>query len=111
MSKRLLKVHPKDNVIVALSDLKGGEIIEFEKATYTILKDIPAKHKFAQEDFEAGDDIFMYGVLVGRAQQKIAKGEWITVFNVKHAANDFNLGERNLNWDKPNIEEFKESTF
>lgn len=111
MSKRLLKVHPKDNVIVALSDLKGGEIIEFEKAKYTILKDIPAKHKFAQEDFEAGDDILMYGVLVGRAQQKIAKGEWITIFNVKHAANDFNLGERNLNWDKPNIEEFKESTF
>ena len=49
MSKRLLKVHPKDNVIVALSDLKGGEIIEFEKATYTILKDIPAKHKFFEE--------------------------------------------------------------
>jgi altronate hydrolase len=111
MSKRVLKVHPNDNVIVALSDLKGGEIIEFNKASYTILKDIPAKHKFAQEDFEIGDDIFMYGVLVGKAQQKIAKGEWITIFNVKHAANDFNLGERNINWEKPNVEAFKERTF
>ncbi|MCP9770546.1 altronate dehydratase [Lacihabitans sp. LS3-19] len=111
MNKRVLKVHPKDNVIVALSDLKGGEIIEFEKADYTILKDIPAKHKFAQEDFEAGDDIFMYGVLVGKAQQKITKGEWITIFNVKHAANDFNLGERNITWEKPNVDEFKERTF
>jgi peptide deformylase len=30
MKKIVLKVHPKDNVIVALRDLEKGEIIEFE---------------------------------------------------------------------------------
>jgi altronate hydrolase len=111
MQQKVLKVQPSDNVIVALVDLKAGEVITFEGKDYTIKIDMPAKHKFAQVDFEKGDSIFMYGVLVGKAQQKIEKGEWITVFNVKHAANDFKVGERKTNWDIPNVSDFEERTF
>lgn len=111
MQQKVLKVQPSDNVIVALVDLKAGEVITFEGKDYTIKIDMPAKHKFAQVDFEKGDSIFMYGVLVGKAQQKIEKGEWITVFNVKHAANDFKVGERKTSWDIPNVSDFEERTF
>ena len=111
MNKRVLKVHPNDNVIVVLSDIKAGEIINFEGEEYLIKYDIAAKHKFAQQDFEIGDKIYMYGVLVGKAQQYISKGEWITTFNVKHASNSFNLGQRNTAWQAPEVAEYKDKTF
>jgi altronate hydrolase len=83
MSNRVLKVHPNDNVIVALSDIKKGEIVKYDEIPYEVATDVPAKHKFAESDFEIGEEIYMYGVLVGKAQQKISKGEWITTFNVR----------------------------
>ena len=36
MKKIVLKVHPKDNVIVALRDLEQGEKIEFEGSQYVM---------------------------------------------------------------------------
>lgn len=111
MSNRVLKVHPSDNLIVALDDLKKNELIGFEGVEYLLKSDIPAKHKFAQVDFKAGDEIYMYGVLVGKAQQDIPAGEWINVFNVKHASNEFSLGTRNLDWNQPDTSEFENATF
>lgn len=111
MSNRVLKVHPNDNVIVALSDIKKGEIVKYDEIPYEVATDVPAKHKFAESDFEIGEEIYMYGVLVGKAQQKISKGEWITTFNVKHAASEFNLGKRNTAWEIPDVSEFKERQF
>ena len=46
MSQIVLKVHPKDNVIVALKDLSKGQTIQYDGATYVMQEDIPAKHKF-----------------------------------------------------------------
>jgi len=111
MKKRVLKVHPDDNVIVALTDLKAGEEISFENQIFTLKDDVAAKHKFAEYTFNAGDEIIMYGVLVGKAQQTIEKGSWINVFNVKHAANDFAIGERKLEWNTPDISKFEGKTF
>ena len=67
MQKQLIKVHPSDNVIVALVDLNEGEKVTFEGTTITITKSVKAKHKIAAQDFEKGDRIVMYGVLVGKA--------------------------------------------
>lgn len=111
MNHKVLKVHPADNVIVALIDLKKNETVWCENEQFVIQKDISAKHKFAQKDFSAGDEIIMYGVLVGKAQSHIAKGEWITIFNVKHASSEYNLGQRNLNWQIPNVKEYENQTF
>lgn len=111
MNHKVLKVHPADNVIVALVDLKKNETVWCENEQFVIQKDISAKHKFAQKDFSAGDEIIMYGVLVGKAQSHIAKGEWITIFNVKHASSEYNLGQRNLNWQIPNVKEYENQTF
>ena len=36
MSNKVLKINPKDNVIVALQDLKSGENIEFEGNSYIL---------------------------------------------------------------------------
>ena len=107
MNYKVLKVHPADNVIVALIDLKKNEEVWYENELFVIQKDIAAKHKFAEKEFSSGEEIIMYGVLVGKAQSPIAKGEWITTFNVKHASSEYNLGQRNLDWQIPDVKEYE----
>ena len=68
MKHRVLKVHPKDNVLVALRDLAKGETISIRKGRLSLTENIPAKHKFFTQDMNAGDEVIMYGVLVGKAQ-------------------------------------------
>lgn len=111
MNRKVLKVHPGDNVIVALTDLKAGEEVTFEGKVFVLKSAIDAKHKFAERRLEAGDEIIMYGVLVGKAQTLIEEGEWINVFNVKHASADFTVGERKTGWEKPDTSRFEGRTF
>ncbi len=42
MKKSILKVHPDDNVIVALRDLAKGEEVQLNGHRYTLAEDIPA---------------------------------------------------------------------
>lgn len=111
MQKKVLKVNPKDNVIVALIDLKENESIQFEDSVYTILKDTKAKHKFAAIDLEEGEHIIMYGVIVGKAHQFIKKGEVITTENVKHQSAKVEGKTEELIWSPPHVEKWKDRTF
>ena len=106
-NRKILRVHPKDNVLVALQNLDKGEVIQFEGQTYLLPGAVKAKHKFVTEDLKAGDQVYMYGVLVGKARQPIAKAATINVGNLEHAASDFSIGERNLDWEKPDTTAFE----
>ncbi len=111
MQKKVLKVNPKDNVIVALLDLPAGESVHLDGSLYTVVKDIKAKHKFAAVDFEDGDHIIMYGVIVGKANQSIKKGEVITTENVKHQSAKVEGKTETLGWIPPNVDQWKNRTF
>jgi altronate hydrolase len=111
MQKKVLKVNPKDNVIVALLDLPAGESVHLDGTDYTVVKDIKAKHKFAAVDFEDGDHIIMYGVIVGKANQAIKKGEVITTENVKHQSAKVEGKTATLGWTPPNVDKWKDRTF
>jgi altronate hydrolase len=107
----ITRVDLKDNVLIALTNLKGGDQVSDNGNDYTIVDNIPAKHKFVTEELQPGDNIIMYGVLVGKAQTLIPKGGIITTQNVKHAAADFEIGERKLEWSKPDVSKFMDKTF
>lgn len=111
MKQKVLKVHPADNVLVALTDLKAGERIVFQKNEYIILDDVKAKHKFAQTDLPKHTSVIMYGVLVGKSQCDIAQGGVLTTENVKHAANSFTIGERKTNWHVPDVSKWTDRVF
>ncbi len=111
MNHKVTKVHPGDNVLVALANLKEGDLVDYDGEAYTIIGNVAAKHKFVTSDMQPGDELFMYGVLVGKAQTFIPRGSVITTSNVKHAANKFAVSERKLDWTKPNISKFQERTF
>jgi altronate hydrolase len=112
MKKKVLKVHEDDNVVVALTNLSKNDTVSLNGQDFTLQEDISAKHKFAANDFQTGDSIIMYGVLVGKAQSPIKKGGLISTANVKHAANDFEINEkRNTEWKKPDVSKFAGRTF
>ncbi|WP_158826806.1 UxaA family hydrolase [Mucilaginibacter lacusdianchii] len=112
MKQRYLKIHPADNVLVALTDLPEGEVVEYKGERVTSVNAIPAKHKLALQDLNTGDSITMYGVLVGKAQAYIPAGGLLSTANVKHAANSTlteNLGP--ADWSKPDVSQWEGRTF
>src|SRR6185437_3972016 len=111
MNHKVTKVHPADNVLVALTNLGEGTVVNYDGEDYTIIGKVPAKHKFVTKDIMPGDELYMYGVLVGKAQHFIPRGSAITTSNVKHAAKGFEVGERKLGWPKPDVSKFKDKTF
>ncbi|WP_373512467.1 UxaA family hydrolase [Persicitalea sp.] len=108
---KVLKVHPNDNVIVALTDLAKSEEVVLDGESYTLTEDIDAKHKFAARDFMPGDEVQMYGVLVGKAQNEIRRGSWLNVFNTKHAANPLTVRESTYQWLAPDVSKYANATF
>jgi altronate hydrolase len=106
-----LRIHHSDNVEVALSDLPKGSMVGSNGSAIQLVSDVPAKHKYALEDFDIDDDIIMYGVLVGKAVTPIRKGELITTSNIKHATNSFSVGDRKTSWVAPDVSKFTSRTF
>ncbi|MDP2160788.1 MAG: altronate dehydratase family protein [Flavobacterium sp.] len=111
MQKKLIKVHPSDNVIVALVDIEQGETIVFEEKAITTATAVKAKHKIAETDFVLGDSIYMYGVLIGKASQPIQKGEVLTTLNVKHQSEKVSHKTSTTAWTPPNVDKWKDRTF
>lgn len=111
MSKSFLQIHPQDNILAALSDLPKGTSVQHNGSNITLVTNTKAKHKFAAIHFAPGDEIIMYGTLVGKATQAIAKGETITTENVVHAATEYAVGNEKLSWEVPNVDKWKDRTF
>ena len=51
---RILRIDPKDNLIVALRDLAEGEAVESAGRNIRLVTDVPAKHKFTSEPVPVG---------------------------------------------------------
>jgi altronate hydrolase len=111
MSERILKVHPADNVLVALQDLPQGTIIHYNNSDIELQEPIPGKHKFFTEDVQQGDRVIMYGVTVGTVQQPLLRGSRMTTDNTKHAADPFSYRGVVYNWMPPDVSAFSQKTF
>ncbi|MDN3549408.1 UxaA family hydrolase [Mucilaginibacter aquaedulcis] len=106
-----LRIHPHDNVLVALQNLEQGTLINFEGSTFALTERVAAKHKFAINELKPAQEIYMYGVLVGRATSTIPQGGLLSTQNVHHASEGFHLGERKLQWHQPDTSNFEGKTF
>jgi altronate hydrolase len=109
---RVLRLDPRDNVLVALTDLRKDERVSFLGKDYVLLSDVPAKHKFVTQDLAAGDEIIMYGVLVGRALEALRRGELLSTRNIRHAAAAFHETEEvGRRWAPPDVSAWRNKTF
>lgn len=111
MSKKYLQIHPKDNVLAALTDLSEGTTINHNGSDFILAVDTQAKHKFTVERLNVDDEIIMYGTLVGKATKPIARGETITMKNVVHASMEYAVGEEKISWEAPDVSRWEDRTF
>jgi altronate hydrolase len=111
MKQKLAKVHPADNVLVALTNLSKGETVHYNGEDFVLQDDIPAKHKFVTTDLKTGDVVEMYGVMVGKVQINIPKGGIISTANLKHAAEPFVYRKTDFKWTAPDVSKFSNRTF
>jgi len=82
-SDKLIKIHEKDNVAVALTDIKSGESLTLGDFKLTALEDIAKGHKIAYRDIAEGENIIKYGFPIGHATKSIKAGEYIHTHNIK----------------------------
>ena len=84
-----IKIHPSDNVIVALQTIPAGTSLEVsEGVSVTSLVEIPSGHKMAITDIAANTEIIKYGSSIGFAKEDIKTGDWIHVHNLKTGLGD-----------------------
>lgn len=108
---RLIKIHPEDNVAIALTDLIAGDEITCENEIVSIESDVPVKHKICLTSLNAGDKIIMYGVLVGEALEPIAAGGLLTTKNIQHKITPTIGKKQDISWTPPDITKWKDRTF
>ena len=111
MQRAVLQLHPSDNVLIALRDLRKGERIDAGRHSLALTSDVPAKHKFAIEELLPDADVFMYGVLVGKATQAIPKGSVLTTRNLRHDALPFQEKSAEYAWNAPDVSRWRSRTF
>jgi altronate hydrolase len=111
MQNKVLKVHPKDNIIVALRSFQAGDQVHWNNERYTIQESVPLKHKFAAQDLQVGAQIIMYGVQVGKVTQFIPKGSRISTENVVHSTQEISVQLKKEKWNAPDLSAFQNRTF
>jgi altronate hydrolase len=111
MSKNYVQIDPKDNIIVAITNLDKGMSTTIQGKEVILKENIKQKHKYALNDFALGDQIYMYGVLIGKAIEPIEAGCAITIKNVKHASAEFNDSQEKFSWAAPDASKFEGRTF
>jgi len=111
MAKAALKLHPDDNVLIALRDLREGERVEAGGHALPLTSDVSAKHKLVVKELSPGDPVIMYGVLVGKATKAIPQGSALNVLNIRHDALTFHEKTQEPSWTPPDVSRWKQTRF
>ena len=82
---RIVILHPKDNVGVAVKDLKAGEKIQDPELCQDIVvvSDIPFGFKIALENIPKSNLVIKYGETIGKAKCDIGIGELVHIDNME----------------------------
>src|SRR5437773_8285688 len=107
----VLQLDSRDNVLIALTDLKQGDQIEFSGKTYSLVSGVPAKHKFSTTDLPVGAGVIMYGVLVGKTYEPVKKGEALTLGNLRHESAEYHEKCGEYRWTPPDVSRWRQAKF
>jgi len=89
MPQTVLQLDPRDNLLVALTNLAPGDVAHYGAESCPITQPIAAKHKLALVDLHPGDTVFLYGMVVGEVVDAIPRGGLLTPRNVRHRAGTY----------------------
>ena len=77
MEQAVIRIHPRDNVAVALRPLSAGEAVSVDGQAVPIREEIPFGHKVALTDLAEGEMVVKYGAPIGHAAQAVPAGAWL----------------------------------
>jgi altronate hydrolase len=80
---RVVRIHPHDDVAVAVDLLSPGSEVRVNGATIVTVDEIPPGHKLALRDFGAGEVVRKYGFPIGQTTVPVARGAWIHEHNLR----------------------------
>ena len=80
---RAVRVHPTDDVAVAVDALEPGDVIGAGDEPVTVREAVPAGHKVALRALRAGDVVHKYGWAIGKTTADVEAGAWIHSHNLK----------------------------
>ena len=105
------QVDPRDNVAIALFNIAAKTNILIGGRKVLIRENIKTKQKFAVQNFKKGEEVLMYGLLIGRAAKTIFEGQAITVENLQPLSNQD--VDSSCDWEcpLPDISKFNGRTF
>ncbi|NMM63985.1 altronate dehydratase [Clostridium sp. P21] len=108
--KNVIKINENDNVVVALTDLQKGEIVEIDNEKVSLKEAVKRGHKIAIRKIKLNENIIKYGFPIGHAICDISEGEWVHTHNAKtnlDGIKDYNFNQRLIK----NVFENKNLTF
>lgn len=80
---RVIRMHPDDNVAVALDALAPGDRVDVAGQAVEVGEAVPAGHKVALQPLAAGDRVVKYGHVLGAATTAVARGAWVHTHNLR----------------------------
>lgn len=86
--QQAIKIAPRDNVAVALSDLDEGSVLTLDEVTVTLRQPVARGHKFALRPIAVDEHVIKYGLPIGHATQPIAAGEHVHAQNARTNLSD-----------------------
>jgi altronate hydrolase/galactarate dehydratase len=81
-----IRLHPSDNVVIALADLAAGTVLP--ELGLPLAAPVPRGHKIAVAPIPAGDNVIRYGQIIGAATQPIPAGDHVHSHNLGMGAHD-----------------------
>jgi hypothetical protein len=81
--RRLLFLHPKDNVCTAIAPIPAGTALQVSGNTVVIKENIPLGFKIAGCDLAIHQSVIKYGVSIGSATRDIVLGDLVHLHNMK----------------------------
>ncbi|MBQ8304626.1 MAG: altronate dehydratase [Blautia sp.] len=78
----IIKIHPRDNVAVALADLCPGTEIEVAGQYLQVRENVARGHKIALVEIPENTPVVKYGNPIGIAKAEILPGQWVHVHNM-----------------------------
>jgi altronate hydrolase len=110
-TQKVLKLDPRDNVLVALTPLAANQPVTYAGNRYVPSTDVPAKFKFVERDMPVGAEVIMYGVIVGKVREPILAGGVLTTRNLQHDASSYSTTRTPHPWAAPDVAAWQQRTF
>ncbi|MCL1696843.1 MULTISPECIES: altronate dehydratase family protein [unclassified Lysinibacillus] len=82
-NQSFIKIHPMDNVAIALSDLPQGFLLPLDGTEITLQQQVQRGHKIAITTLSNDEHIMKYGFPIGHATKEIPAGSWVHSHNMK----------------------------